>query len=122
MILQAVKVLCKRGTKERLYSAIVSEEGMVEYKVGEWVVPQNDCGPLAVFVNLRAARCFMDTQELYSDDYVIYRCRCIISTRISFWIKTDSRYYRPIASRDRYPPGTMFAKRVKITKEVYPND
>lgn len=81
--------------------------GMVEYKINEWVSPNKDCGPLCVFNNIQDAINFMGESF---DSFRIYECLYEPSEEkhIYFGLKEIGK------SLYRLPKGTVLASRVKL--------
>ncbi|KKM74718.1 hypothetical protein LCGC14_1397460 [marine sediment metagenome] len=100
----------------KLYSAVTSGEGQVEYKVGEQVHPQKGCGPLCVFSSIEAAQQYIGNSIL-SDIRnrhcsTIYLCDYVPDElNISVWTVTRSGLIPDIT-------GTILAKSVRIIKEI----
>ena len=82
---------------------------VVKYKIGEFVKPNNNCGPLAVFESLDNIKSFFDKNEMNDDDK-IFKC-----------VYCESKYeklWNPSYELNTLPPGTKLACKVKLIKEV----
>lgn len=86
--------------------------GKVIYKIGKTSKRSHACGPLAVFSNLRNAKRFMSSLNLF-ESYSILRCDIIKSKESTLWTSSGRK-------RDRcFPDGTVFAETVTPLKRVY---
>ena len=87
--------------------------GAVHYSVRQWTYPKSHCGPLAVFENEGQAQEFINRNVPITGR--IYKCQFVESA--------VERLYRRICGgqsvRDSWlPAGTIFAKKVKLIKQV----
>ncbi|KKM74717.1 hypothetical protein LCGC14_1397450 [marine sediment metagenome] len=96
----------------KLYSAIVTIEGQVEYKLGKRVYPKENCGPLCVFPHIETAQQFIKAWTESHEEYTIFLCDYDPDTiNISVWTST----------RDEFIPtmqGTILAKSIKIERAL----
>ena len=98
--------------EQELYSVIMLGEAEVEYKVGEWVIPVEGCGPLGLFATHEAARDFVDKYLLDFNDWRIYTCEFETSAYTCLWKQSGG------PGLIEYPLGTLFADRIMLREPV----
>ena len=93
--------------------------GEVEYKIGEWTMPLQGNGPLAVFDNMDNLLRFTDPGAWHRNR--IFEAEYIRSTEHALWI--DYKYIHPLerhipaigkVTRGDLPTGTVLASRVRL--------
>jgi len=102
------KLIGYKIVKKDLTSSFMNGYASVQYKIGKWVYPKKDCGPLAVFTNLN------DAKENFRNNLhnKIFRCKYKISH-----ISHLANKYR-IMPAYFLPYGTDFAESVKLLEEI----
>ena len=126
-IKKGYKIVSISSRTEKLRSYVLSSanEGCIEYKQHHWVSQPLYCGPLAVFENLNHALWFAENENLRgahtSEMFALWSCDYIPSQERTLWMP-----YSPLYSRTRkvqyndfsLPPGTRFARRVRLLNNI----
>jgi hypothetical protein len=103
---KVVRIIYKSN---ELGSCIPSRGREVIYKIGEETTPNERCGPLCIFSNLKNARKFMNVCGINSR---IYKCQYNKSSYDQIWHKMNSRHISSL------PEKTVLANSVTILEKV----
>jgi hypothetical protein len=99
-------------------SVIATCKGVtVTYRIGKYVRPHSNTGPLAVFDNLEDAVIFVQEYHISClSPYAIFKCKYVPSKRKSMWF---TPWYSNHEHRIKYfPKGTVLADKVMILEKV----
>jgi hypothetical protein len=117
-IKEGYKVLRINFPLEGLRSYFINcTKGSVVYKLGEWVKPNENCGPLAVFNNLESAKKFIGAIIITFRHVLIYKCKYVPSKRKNLWVLYGNSV-RTVRGPVFFPKGTVLANKVMITEEI----
>lgn len=111
MIPRGYKIVWVDGDGRFISSMIDVPKAVVEYKIGKWAKPKKGNGPLGVFSTFEYAELFLKKMRGYSRDFKVFPCEYEPSIKNrQFFYRIDGELYYMYG----FPPGTQFAKRVKI--------
>ena len=92
-----------------LFSAFANGKS-VTYKVGAWINRPKNCGPLAVFKNLKNAKRFMERNDRHFLNRYFYKCKYKKSKDKYLWNDEGEQLHM-------VPKGTRFADKVLLIKQ-----
>ena len=117
------KVLMIRGEIcsiiPRRLESITSVISKVEYKKNEWIRPNKGCGPLCVFNDQELARKFLSYYFSGERSAIrVFKCKIKKSKASKIW-GTNAINKKSIRPLMELPAGTVLARQVMLTEEVF---
>lgn len=92
---------------------------IIQYKLNEWVKPNKNCGPIAVFESAKHIHEFLPYYKHGSSrSSRIFLCEIKPSKKRTLWICGTSTHNKIVSRKDFFPKGTILADAVKLIKEI----
>jgi hypothetical protein len=111
------KVVCYNVTKNNYCSAVMGKKAGIIYIRNRWVYPRKNCGPLACFDDITAAKDFIGLNQKESP-FVIFECEIKKSKYRRIWTNPFNKCVLSLFITGYKLQHTVLADRIKLIREI----